>query len=884
MVGELLTEQGGKALYDTVEVARKAAIGRREREPGAERRLPEIVEDLDAAAARNFIRAFSTYFQVVNTAELVHRIRRRRDYLKDSKSVQPGSLVETLSRLKDAGVDAGAAADLIADVRLEPVFTAHPTEPTRRTILRKQQNIVRRMVEMQNPALTPQEVNACFESVRADVTAIWQTDEHPSEKMTVFDELEHVLFYMTDVIYRVIPAFYETVEEAFQEVYQADAGGIRIPSLLRFASGVGGDMTGGDEINARTIRQTLARQRNLILDLYHRECLDLAERLSQSTTRVTVSEELEGRIQHYSGQFPNARGLVPTRHRDMRYRVLLRLIAERIKATYDDDAYAYESYEELVGDLQIVASSLNENRGLHAGLFSVRRLIRRVETFGFHFMSLDLRQDSLKHRDVVGHALGEESWLDETAAHRTERIRHALEHNESPIVDLDNEAKRALSVFQAIAYCRRKYGSRAIGPFVVSQSHGVDDVLSVLLLALWGDLRYKSGGVPLDVAPIFETVEDLTRSASVVRELLADSQYRNHLGRRRNRQTVVVAYPESNLIGGMTFSRWTLQRAQAELATVLDDAGVDFTLFQDWGSIVSGGSKTQASVLGAPAGTIRGRYRATEQGEAIASKFGVRGIAVRTLERTLGSVLVSSASTRATETSPGSVPENWNEIMDAFSAASCQTYSTLVFESPGFADYFRTITPVDVIERMRMGDIPMVAPVDDGHNVSAQIWGFAWAQCRIALPGWYGFGAGYEAARESYGAEELESMAAGWPFFKSVIADVELLLGKSDMRIGWHYSQLAGDLHGQFFPVIREEYERCLGAVLALTGQEVVMQNSTSLRRSIRLRNPYVDPMSLLQVELLKRWRAADSPVDDETFSALLASVNGIARGLQDAA
>jgi phosphoenolpyruvate carboxylase len=437
-----------------VESARRAAIGRREGDPEASAQLDRILGEFSTASARDFVRAFSTYFQVVNTAEQVHRIRRRRDYLKAATIRQPGSTEETIFRLREAGLEPGAVRKLLASLRIVPVFSAHPTAPTRRTILRKHQAIVRRLVEMQNPTFTPTEVAAAIDAIRTEVTAIWQTEESPAEARTIFDELEHTLFFLTDVIYRVIPPFYEAIDTALLHAYGEKPAG-EPPTIVRFASWIGGDMDANPEITARTLRETLHRQRSLILNLYHRECRDLANKLSQSTTRVTVDDAVHERIRQYSGHFGRDMGAVPLRHRDMPYRVLLRLMAARLQATHDDGGYPYENAEEFLEDVRLVATSLAHNKGANAGLFAVRRLMRRVETFGFHFVTLDLKQSAIAIRQVVGRCLGESNWDARTPEERAERIREAIRRNESPCEDLDNEAKRALAVAEVRAPCDR---------------------------------------------------------------------------------------------------------------------------------------------------------------------------------------------------------------------------------------------------------------------------------------------------------------------------------------------------------------------------------------------------------------------------------------------
>ncbi|MFQ5609211.1 MAG: phosphoenolpyruvate carboxylase, partial [Woeseiaceae bacterium] len=481
MIGELIAEQGGDELFDFVETARLRSIRRREENEIAGEELSALVDDLDAEFALAVIRSFSTYFQIVNTAEKVHRIRRRREYLRDVGHYQPGGLEDTLIKLKASGMTLDELPNLLNALRIEPVFTAHPTEPTRRTMLRKEQNIVRHLVDMLNPTMTPQEKDAALANIRLLITTGWQTEEHPSEQMTVADELEHVLFFLTDVLYRAVPPFYEDIEAAIERIYGEDADHVVVPPLLQFASWVGGDMDGNPNVNAKTIRATLARQRSLILDLYYSECASLSAKMSQSTDRVGLSAALSGRLEEYQGVFNKAWHAVPARHRNMPYRVFLRLMQQRLQSTFDDDVFPYERVSQFEEDIRLIADSLAENLGQHAGLFAVKRLLRRVQTFGFNLATLDVRQDAEVHRQVVGECLGEADWSDWPADKRAERIVEAINTREGLPERLSTQARKTMAVFHAIAFCRRKYGSRAIGPFIVSMTRGVDDILSVLL-------------------------------------------------------------------------------------------------------------------------------------------------------------------------------------------------------------------------------------------------------------------------------------------------------------------------------------------------------------------------------------------------------------------
>ncbi len=880
MVGDLIREQGGIKLYEFVEQARLRAIRRREGNEKPDEGLAEFVGGLEPKEALQVIRSFSTYFQMVNTAEKVHRIRRRREYLRDVVHYQPGGLEDTFIKLKASGLSADGLKDLLGTLLIEPIFTAHPTEPTRRTILRKEQNIVKHLIDLLNPTMTPQETDAALQNIRLLVTTGWQTDEHPSEQMTVADELEHVLFFVTDVLYRTIPPFYEDIESAIKRIYGEEGDDIEVPIILRFGSWVGGDMDGNPNVNAKTIRETLARQRSLILDLYYKECASIAAKLSQSTDRATFGQGMLDKIEVYRGVFPNAYHAVPARHRDMPYRVYIRLIQQRLQSTYDDDVYPYEKVRQFIDDIQLISDSLADNKGEQAGLFSVQRLLRRINTFGFHLVTLDVRQDSEVHRIVVGECLGEEDWLEKSAEERAARISTAITSRESSPMTLSTQARKTIAVFQAIAFCRRKYGPKSIGPFIISMAQGADDILSVLLLAQWGDLHNKRGEIPLDIAPLLETVDDLQKGPDILKSLMSADLYREHLERRDNRQTIMIGYSDSNKDAGFASARWALQNAQERIVSAAEAQNIELTLFHGRGGTISrGGSKTHVAVLGAPPGTVNGRLRVTEQGEIINEKYGLRGIALRTLEQMTGSVALATAMPRHR----GSDRPEWHDMMDVIANESRRAYRKLVYEAPNFYQYFRKATPIDLIERMRIGSRPSARRRQSGiQDLRAIPWVFSWTQARFVLPGWYGIGSGLQKAIAQFGDEAISEMFREWYFHRSLMADTEMVLAKADLSIAELYSELAGaELHDEFFPIIKAEFELTRDLTLKYSDHETLLEGDITLQRAIMLRNPYVDPMSLMQVDLLSRWRASNYE-DAEIFDALLASVNGIAQALQN--
>jgi phosphoenolpyruvate carboxylase len=874
IMGELLQEQCGAALYELVESVRRAAIAAREEGNDSLASMPRPVE---ASQERDLIRAFSTYFQAVNLAERVHRIRRSRDWARQSEGPQPGSLADALGGLREHIRSADELQAILNGIRVEPVFTAHPTEPTRRTILRKQQRIARRLVELMDTSLTPREQQTAWDSIRAALTSTWQTEEHPTQRMTVRDEFEHVSFYLTEVLYRVIPVFYETLEEALSDCFGAVAREIRLPVMLRFGSWVGGDMDGNPSVTAGTVRTTLAAQRKAILRLYQAELADIAERLTQSPTRVGIGDRMLDRSQEYAALLPQALDGVPARHRNMPYRIFCRLLSARLADTRNDGGHPYAGAQDFLDDLGLIDASLEAHRGRHAGLFAVRRLIWRVRTFGFHLASLDLRQDSLVHRRVVGKGLGDPDWEKRPPHERCERLREELARPLRPPGDQDGEGERTLRVFEAIGDCRARYGEVSIGPYIISMARSLDDVLSVLLLARWAGLSDADGNVPLDVAPLFETLDDLDNSVTILDDMLTDPLYGAHLERRGNSQMVMIGYSDSNKDAGIAAARWALQQAEGGLAACARRHGVELTLFHGRGGTVSrGGSKTHEAVLAAPPGAVRGVLRVTEQGEIINAKYGLRGIALRTLERAVGSVAARSGMRRP------AIDERWTRAMSVIARSSAAAYRALVRDNPDFYDFFRQATPIDVIERMKIGSRPASRRSGQGvEDLRAIPWVFAWTQNRSVLPGWYGLGAGLAAAREEFGEEVLQHMFRDWMFMRALLRDVEMVLAKTDMSMAERYAELVTHELRHFFPGIRAEFERTVHLVLALKGTSALLEHDPVLQRTIRLRNPYVDPMSIMQIDLLRRWRATDCR-DEALLDSLLLTVNGIAHGLQN--
>jgi phosphoenolpyruvate carboxylase len=879
LIGETLRDQGGEDFFRLVEGDRLAAIQQREANGAGGAELEERTMSRSPSAATDLTRAFSIWFQAVNTAEKVHRVRRRREYLNESSAGQPGGIAGCIASLQRDGASLDQVLQLIASMSIEPVFMGHPTESTRRTILRKQQHIAQDLLDRLNPASTAAELDTLWARVRLEVTSIWQTEEHPREGLTVADEREHVLFYLIDILYRVVPLFYEEIESALAKAYCVSAEHLDVPSILHFGSWVGGDMDGNPDVHGKTIRETLHRHQQVIVSTYFEECGQLAETLSQSANRVGVSAELAARIESYSAILPGAQAISPARHDRMPYRMFFGQIAERLKSTYDGRPNAYQNPEELLADVGLAAESLTQNRGRYAGYFLVRRFMRRIRTFGFHLATLDVNQHAHMHDQVVAQGLGVPEWPSLPAAERLRQLRDLLARDQGPTSAFDAVGRRSLWVFEAIAQARHKFGGRAIGDYIVSGAQGPEDVLAVLLLARWADITDKrTGESPLDVAPLLECIGSLEKAGEVLRALYREPAYAKHLASRGNRQMVVIGYSDSNKEGGIAASRWALQVAQAELLEAAHEAGIRLLIFHGRGGTPArGGGRTENLVEAMPDGAMRGVLRLTEQGEVVNQNYGLRPIAMRTLERTFASVALATA--HAGERAP--IPAAYLAAMRSVAARSMAVYQELVFDNPRFYDYFRAATPLDVIERMHIGSRPAARAVGKGvHALRAIPWVFAWTQSRHMLPGWFGFGSGLSAALEEHGAEVVGQMVAHWPFFGHLLDDVEAMLGRTDLEIASHYDALAGDSLRAEAQSIAKEYASTVTHVLRLRGTARLLDSDPTLQRSIKLRNPYIDPMHLMQVDLLRRWRKTGRE-DQALFGALRATISGIAQGLQ---
>ncbi len=873
LVGTMLAEQLGVEFLDAVEIVRTAAIARREAGLDAGD-LAARLAGLPPARAEALTRAFSTYFQTVNVAERVHRIRRRRAYQRAAARPQPDGLHDVLARLRARGLPEAVLRGALARLRIEPVFTAHPTEAIRRSLLEKEQVLVRCLVSDLDGELTAGERAAARAQIRTVLTIAWQTAEASAQRPSVQDEVDHISFYLAEVLYRVLPVFYETLEDALGAPLADGAP----PRLLGFGTWVGGDMDGNPNVDAETIGTSLATQRALVLERYRADTGRLARLLSQSRGRVAVDTAIEEHCADYAHRLPQAAAAIRPRHADMPYRRLLTLMQARLRETQAGRAQAYADADAFAADLELVLHSLMAHGGMHAGAFAVRRLLWRVRTFGFHLARLDVRQDARVHARAIAAALDDAGWPDREEAAQCARLRPCAGGEQRLPAAGDAEGLRLDAVFAALARSRAAFGAQATGAYIISMAHGAADVLAVLALARRGGL-VEAGHVPLDIVPLLETIEDLRGGAALLQALLDDPVYRAHLAARGDAQTVMLGYSDSAKDGGILAARWALDRAQVELLAVAQRAGVRLGFFHGRGGSVSrGGGKASRAIRAAPRGSIDGRLRFTEQGEVVHRNYGIRALALRTLEQLAGAVLEATLEDAPSDPRAS----DWQALLDGIAADSERAYRALL-EAEGFVDYFRFATPIDVIERMTLSSRPPRRGGSGGlDSLRAIPWVFAWTQSRAGLTAWYGVGSALESAARMHGEARLRELAREMPFLRTLLDDVEMVLAKCDLDIAERFSRLAGEtLHGRFFPRLREEFAATRRWVLRLKGVGELLAGDPRLAQSIRLRNPYIDPMSLIQVDLLARWRAGGRG-DEALLAALVATVNGIAQGLQN--
>jgi phosphoenolpyruvate carboxylase len=881
LLGRVLVEQEGETFFEVVERLRRLLIQHREQPPagtvpeefeaGLMAQAREIIGGLSIDDAYRITKAFAIYFELTNLAETNHRKRRRRAArLQEGHSPVEGSFRGTLVRLRGAGIARAAIEEALKRIRVTPVFTAHPTEITRHTIRLKRRRIARYLELLDEVLLSRTDAFEYESQILAEITALWQTDEVRLKKPTVRDEIYMGLDYFPMVLFETVPRLYSELEESLRSVYGEDSNETSLPQLLEFGSWIGGDRDGNPYVTSECTRDALRMARHVIIDHYVAEITRLVSQLSMSLRRIGASEALVEHVRVYEATLGEEHSRWKRITEVELYRHFLEFIAARLRFTRDSSTHekGYKSAQEFEKDLLLVRDSLCANRGERLVELLIKPLLRKLHTFGLHLHALDIRQ----HTSVLSQGLSDLASAVVTPG----------SHAAAP---LRAQSAELLATFRSIAELKQTQAPQAIRQFIISNTQSEEDVLAVVRLAsVSGVSVTRNGDDPgLMPVPLFESIEALRGASSVMRRLWSCSEYEPLLESWGRKQEVMLGYSDSNKDGGMLTSTWELHKAQRDLHRAARDARVQLRLFHGRGGTVGrGGGPTHAAILAQPPGDFSGEIRITEQGEVLTWKYSDPVLAEWNLEIMIAAcleVLVNPART------PGELAERWNGAMETMSQDAFAFYREHIAENADVLEYFEQATPVNELEHARIGSRPARRTASGClEDLRAIPWVFGWMQSRHAVPAWFGvghalerFGAGDPARRQM-----LKEMMRDFTLFSGLIRSVEIAMAKADMSIARLYAGLVTDrtLRDRVFRMLREEFERTRRQILLVTGQSELLEKNPVLFRSIRLRNPYVDPMSMIQVDLLRRKRsgASGSSLD----YAIGATMNGIAAGLHN--
>ena len=909
ILGDVIRTQEGPEAYELVEQIRKLSVAfRRDADHEADKALKKLLKGLPGDRAVSVIRAFTYFSHLANLAEDRHHIRRRAIHERAGHT-QEGSIDVALQRLRWAGITPKSISDMLATSYVSPVLTAHPTEVQRQSILDAERDIAHLLTERDaikaraaavnaaKDALSPKELAANELQIRARVMQLWQTRLLRFTKLTVADEIENALSYYEATFLREIPKLYAELEHALP--------GQPIASFLRMGQWIGGDRDGNPNVTAQTLEHALTRQSDVALRHYLTEVHFLGSELSLSAMLVPFGPEMQALAE----QSPDT-----NEHRqDEPYRRALTGIYARLAATLknltggDAARHAvapqnpYASAEDFLADLRVIEVSLCSH---HAEALAAQRLhplIRAVEVFGFHLATVDLRQSSDKHEEVVAELLTAArveknySQLDE---HAKQALLLGLLNDARPLrvpgADYSEHAVSELAIFETAKRMLSTFGRQAIRHYIISHTETVSDLLEVLLLQkevglMRGTLDSEAHN-DLIVVPLFETIEDLRNAAPIMRDFYALPGVAGLIQRSGGEQDIMLGYSDSNKDGGIFTSNWELYRAEIALVELFDKLershGITLRMFHGRGGTVGrGGGPSYQAILAQPPGTVRGQIRLTEQGEVIGAKFANPEIGRRNLETLVAATL---EATLLQPTKPAT-----RAFLDAaaeLSEASMDAYRGLVYDTPGFTDYFFGATPLKELAQLNIGSRPASRKaLQKIEDLRAIPWGFSWGQCRLTLPGWLGFGSAVQTFLDKPDAAErkaalalLQKMYRQWPFFRTLLSNMDMVLAKSDLALASRYAELVSDsrLRKKIFAAIEAEWHRTADALAQITGEKNRLESNPALARSIRHRFPYIDPLHHLQVELIRRYR--EGKADERVQRGIHISINGIAAGLRN--
>ena len=916
ILGDVIREQEGVAAYELIEQVRKLSVAfRRDADVESDKALKKLLKGLSGDQTVSVIRAFTYFSHLANLAEDRHHIRRRAIHER-AGDTQEGSIDVALARLRWAGIAPKTIANTLAHSFVSPVLTAHPTEVQRKSILDAERSIAQLLTTRDDikalalatsavspalaakDALTPRELAENVAQLRARVMQLWQTRLLRFTKLTVADEIENALSYYEATFLREIPKLYTHLER--------ELGDLPVHSFLRMGQWIGGDRDGNPNVSADTLNYALSRQAEVALRHYLTEVHFLGGELSLSAMLVDVSPAMQA--------LANASPDTNEHRQDEPYRRALTGVYARLAATLKNltggDAArhavapqnAYDKSEDFLADLRTIAASLRANHGEALVAQRLHPLIRAVDVFGFHLATIDLRQGSDKHEEVVAELLAtariEPAYAGLNEAAKRELLTSLLS-DARPLrvvsAVYSNHALAELAIFEAARTARARFGKEAIRHYIISHTETVSDLLEVLLLqkevGLMHGILDDEATNDLIVVPLFETIEDLRNAAPIMREFYALPGIAQLVKRSGAEQDIMLGYSDSNKDGGIFTSNWELYRAEIALVELFDELAnshnIQLRMFHGRGGTVGrGGGPSYQAILAQPPGTVRGQIRLTEQGEVIGSKYANPEIGRRNLETLVAATLEATLLQPTKSATPAFL-----KAAAELSTNSMAAYRALVYETPGFTEYFFSATPIREIAELNIGSRPASRKASQKiEDLRAIPWGFSWGQCRLTLPGWYGFGSAVESMLAEGGTPTkrkeatalLQKMVKEWPFFRTLLSNMDMVLAKSDLALASRYSELVTDakLRKKIFTAIEAEWHRTVSALALITGEKHLLADNASLQRSIRHRFPYIDPLHHLQVELVRRYRAGQA--DERVQRGIHISINGIAAGLRN--
>lgn len=892
ILGDTVRAQEGDAVFELVEHIRRTGVQfHRNADEAARHELQKIMSSLPTGRALRIIRAFGYFSHLANIAEDQHHIRRTRAYAKAEAPPRPGTMAYALSRARQARFSRQQLQDFFDHALCSPVLTAHPTEIRRKSSIDREMEIARLLDERDRVEFTPEELAANRRALRRNVLTLWQTSLVRGTRLRVIDEVANGLSYYDYTFLRALPLFYADLERLLGAT-DAAWQDIKVPSFLRMGSWIGGDRDGNPFVTADVTRQTLTMQSGRAVRFYLEELHQLGGELSLDGRIVGVSAGLRA-LAERSPDHAVERQDEPYRRAIVGMYARLAATAwtlDKLEAPHPPvgPAPAYDSVDDFKADLDTIFDSLSENGAAALARGRLRALRRAVDVFGFHLASLDLRQNSDVHERVMTELVDAAGLGDYRALDEPGRVALLVRElgNMRPLssahLSYGEETANELAMLAVAADAHSRFGPRSMPNYVISKADSVSDILEVaVLLKEVGLLRPREGRLDVDIVPLFETIGDLQHCGPIMEALFALPAYRRLLASRGNVQEVMLGYSDSNKDGGYLTSTWELYKAELTLVELFRRHQVGLRLFHGrGGSVGRGGGPSFDAILAQPSGAVQGQIRVTEQGEVIGGKYSNAEVGRRNLETLAAATF--EATLLQTERP---VPEAWRAIMEELSANAFRAYRALVYETEGFNTYFRESTVLDEIASLNIGSRPASRSKKQGiEDLRAIPWVFSWAQCRVMLPGWYGFGTAVKTwlAAHSDGLATLHAMHADWPFFRTTLSNMDMVLSKSDMAIASRYAELVtdADLGKRIFDRVRQEWQASVDAVLAIMRQQILLETNPLLARSIRNRFPYIDPLNHVQIELLRRHRAGDTA--PEVVQGIHLSINGIAAGLRN--